>query len=355
MKNTILEVNTKKFKNNIEKIKEYVGFKEIMPIVKANAYGTYINKRLDLLNEFNIIAVAEVQEAIEIRKIGYDKELFVLNQPLPEELDEIYQYNITIGLSEIHFIDKVKEPIKVHLEIETGMNRTGIKVKDLETFINKVNRNSNIRVEGIYTHFSSADVDPIYTNKQIALFQQAIMIAKKTFPLKYIHCSASNGLVNYPEEFSNLIRPGLIMYGYESFPGLREKLKIEPITTLKTKITYIKEIGLGEAISYNQKYITTSPMTVATIPIGYADGLRRTLTGQGEVIVKGEKRKILGAICMDSCMIDVTGLDVQIGEEVTIWDNYLITLDEIAEKCNTISYEILSTISNRIERTFIDE
>ncbi len=355
MKNTILEVNTRKFMNNIKHIKEYVGAKEIMPIIKANAYGTYINKRLDILNEFNIVAVAEVQEAIEVRKLGFEKEIFVLNQPLPEELEDIYKYNITIGLSENHFIDKVTKPITVHLEIETGMNRTGIKTKDLDSFINKIKENPNIKVEGIYTHFSSADNDPAYTNKQIAIFQEAIIIAKKYYSLKYIHCSASNGLVNYPEEFSNLIRPGLIMYGYESFPGLKEKLNIEPITTLKTKITYIKDIGLGEAISYNQKYITATPMKVATIPIGYADGLRRNLTNKGEVIVRGEKRKILGAICMDSCMIDVTGLDVEIGEEVTIWDNNLITLEEIANKCDTINYEILATISDRVARNFTEK
>ncbi len=355
MKNTILEVNTKKFLHNIERIKEYVGNKTIMPVIKANAYGTYINKNLNLLNHFNIVAVAEVQEAIEIRKLGYTKEKFVLNQPSIEELEDIYNHKITIGISEIDFLKKVNLPIKVHLEIETGMNRTGIKIEDLSNFIEEIKKNKNISVEGIYTHFSSADNDQEYTNRQIKLFEQAVTIVKEHFILKYIHCSASNGIVNAKEEISNTVRPGIIMYGYESFKGIKDIINIEPITKLKTKITYIKEIDKEESISYNRRFITPNPMKVATIPIGYADGLRRELTNKGEVVVKGEKRKILGAICMDSCMIDVTGLDVKVGDSVYIWDNENITIEDIANKCNTINYEIISTISDRVERTIEKE
>lgn len=355
MKNTILEVNIGKFYQNLLKIKNTVGSKEVMPVVKANAYGTYLNQRLEVLNHFNIVAVAEVQEAIEIRKLGYQKEIFVLNQPFVEELNDISKYHITIGLSEVHFIDEVKKPIKVHLEIETGMNRTGISLDNLEIFCHKVKNHPNIEVEGIYTHFSSADIDNKYTQKQFNQFQKAVGIAQQYFSLKYIHCSASNGIVNYKETTSNLVRPGILLYGYESFLGMKKKVPVEPIASLKTRISFIKEINKEEAISYNQKFVSSSPMKVATIPIGYADGLRRSLTNIGEVVVKGEKRKILGAICMDSCMIDVTNLDVKIGDEVYLWDNQLISLEDVASKCNTIPYEILSTISNRVKREFIEE
>ena len=235
------------------------------------------------------------------------------------------------------------------------MNRTGIKLEDLPFFIEEVKKNPNITVEGVYTHFSSADNDYDYTNKQLKLFEEAIEIARKDFTLKYIHCSASNGLINYKEDLSNMVRPGIIMYGYESFNGAKRKLPVEPIATLKTKIVYLKEIDAGESISYSRRFISKTPMKVATIPIGYADGLRRELTGVGEVVVNGEKRKILGAICMDSCMIDVTGLDVKIGDSVYIWDNENITLEEIADKCHTINYEIISTISDRVARDFIND
>lgn len=355
MNNTILEVNINKFLNNIEKIKNYCPNKEIMPVIKANAYGTYLNKRLDILNHFNIVAVAKVKEAIEIRKTGYEKEIFVLNQPLIEELDEIANQNITIGLSEIEFLKKVNKPIKVHLEIETGMNRTGIQLEYLNSFIEEIKKNKNIIVEGIYTHFSSADNDFEYTNKQFKLFQKAKEEVEKNFSLKYIHCSASNGILNVKEDVTNMIRPGLLIYGYEPFPKAKDKIPVEEITELKTKMTYIKELDENESISYNRKYQTEKKMKVATIPIGYADGLRRELTNIGEVFVKGEKRKILGSICMDSCVIDVTDLDVKVGDTVIIWDNKNITVEEIAQKCNTISYEILSTISERVERYFKED
>ncbi len=354
MKNTVLEIKTNTFLENIEKIKKYVGNKEIMPVVKANAYGTYINKNLEILNHFSIIAVAEVQEAIEIRKLGYEKEIMVINQPAIEEIKDINQYNITIGLSEIEFLKRVNLPIKVHLEIETGMNRTGIQLKNLEDYLKLVKNNFNITVEGIYTHFSSADESAEYTEKQLNNFIRAINIVKKEFTLKYIHCSASNGIMKAPESITNLVRPGIIMYGYESFLGAKDIISIQPIATLKTKITYIKNIEAGEYISYNRKYQTPKPMTIATIPIGYADGLRRSLSNKGEVIVQGEKRKILGNICMDSCMIDVTNLNVEVGDTVYIWDNQTITLEDVAKQCDTINYEILSTLSNRIERKFID-
>ncbi len=352
MNNTILEVDIKKFLNNIEKIKKVCPNKKIMPVIKANAYGTYLNKREDILNHFNIVAVAKVKEAIELRNIGYNKEIFVLNQPLIEELDEIVNQNITIGLSEIEFLKRVNKQIKVHLEIETGMNRTGIQLEHLNDFIEEIKKNKNVIVEGIYTHFSSADNDLEYTKKQFQLFQKAKEEVEKNFSLKYIHCSASNGILNVKEDVTNMIRPGLLLYGYEPYPKAKEKISVEEITELKTKITYIKELDKNESISYNRKYQTKKKMKVATIPIGYADGLRRELTNKAEVFVKDEKRKILGSICMDSCVIDVTDLDVKVGDTVTIWDNKNITVEEIAQKCNTISYEILSTISDRVERCF---
>ena len=143
------------------------------------------------------------------------------------------------------------------------------------------------------------------------------------------------------------------MYGYESFPGMREKFSVEPITVLKTKISFIKEISKGAAVSYNQKFIASSTMKVATIPIGYADGLKRSLSNKGSVVINGKKAPIIGSVCMDSCMVDVTNIDdVKVGTDVYIWDNEVITLDDIAEECNTISYEIVAGISDRVPRVF---
>ena len=357
MRSTVMEIDTKEFKNNIKKIKEFVGNKEILPVIKANGYGTYINKKLSLINSFKIVGVAIVDEALNLRQLGYKKEILVLNQPDVDEIDVIVKNDITVGLSSFDFLNKViekKVSLKVHLEIETGMNRTGIKLKDLLKYID-ILKKSKIIVEGIYTHFSSADNDKSYTEKQIKEFDKAVDIIKKHFKtIKYIHSQASNGILNYKEDNTNLVRAGIIMYGYESFIGSKDIIDFKPITKLKTKITYLKEIDENESISYGRKYISNKKMKIATIPIGYADGLRRALTNKGKVVIDNQLVNIVGSVCMDSCMIDVTDIpSVKEGDTVYIWDNKLITVDDIAEMCDTINYEIISTISDRVPRLFI--
>lgn len=358
MRSTIMEVDTKKLKYNIEQIKKYVGNKEIMPIVKANAYGTYINKRLDVLNLFNIIAVAIVDEAIEIRKLGYNKEIFILNQPAIEDIKNILKYSLTIGLSSLEFLnelDNIQSKIKVHIEIETGMNRTGVQIDKLQKYIAKIKQNNNILVEGVYTHLSSADCDGEYTTKQLEKFKKAVEIVKGEYKeLKYIHSQASSGFLNYTENISNLVRTGIVMYGFEPFDYVKEKIDIKPICTLKSKITFLKEVQEGEAVSYSRKYIANTKRKIATIPIGYADGIRRELANIGEVIINNKKAKVVGSVCMDSFMADVTEIEnVKVGTEVYMWDNERITVEEIAKKCNTINYEILTGISYRVPRIFI--
>lgn len=355
MRPTILEVNKKEFKNNVKKIKDY-SKKEIMPVIKANGYGTYINKELDILNMFNIVGIAVVDEGVELRNIGYKKDILLLNQASIDEIDDILNNNIIVGLSSMEFLNHIGDKsLRVHLEIETGMNRTGIKLNELETFINEVKKYKNVIVEGIYTHLSSADFDTNYTNKQLDIFNKAVMIVKNSFDtIKYIHSQASNGLLNYKDDNTNIVRAGIIMYGYDSFLGANELIDFKPICKLKTKITFIKEIDEGEKVSYSQKFTANKKLKVATIPIGYADGLRRELFNKGEVVINGKRAKIIGTICMDSCMIDITNIDAKIGDTVYIWDNKIITLDEVAEKCNTINYEIISTISNRVKRIFIE-
>lgn len=355
MRTTIMEVDINKFKNNVNSVQKYIGNKKIMPIIKANAYGTYINKRLDIINEFDIVGVAIIDEAIELRKLGYKKEIFILNQPCIDDIEDIFKYNITIGLSSYEFLNEllmINNKIKVHLEIETGMNRTGIKLKDLDDFINKINE--NILVEGVYTHLSSADYDTDYTNKQLKLFYEAVEKVKNKFnDIKYIHSLASNGLLNYNDNISNLVRAGIVLYGYNSFEGMKNIINVEPICKLKTKINFIKEINKGESISYSRNFIADKKMKVATIPIGYTDGLRRELFNKGKVIINGNLVNIVGSICMDSCMIDITNIDdVKVGDSVYIWDNELILLEDMAKECNTINYEILSTISYRVPRIY---
>lgn len=217
------------------------------------------------------------------------------------------------------------------------------------------NLGKNVKVEGVYTHLSSADCDDEYTKLQLSTFQEAVSKIKEKVDLKYIHSEASNGIINYSEGEFNLVRPGIIMYGYPSNEDICKKINLIPVCKLKSKITFLKDVDAGISISYNRSFITNKPTKIATIPIGYADGLRRALSNKGEVLINGKKAKIIGKICMDGFMADVTDIkDVKVGDEVYIWNNEDITLEDVAKKCDTINYEIISTISSRVPRVFVE-
>ncbi len=358
MRQTFLEIDLDNFKYNVENIKKYYGSNiELMPVIKANAYGTYINKQLDLLNEFNIVAVAIVDEGIELRKLGFKKDIFVLNQPDINEIEEIIENNLVVGISAIEFINEIKninKEIRVHLELETGMGRTGISLNDLEKIAKELKNNENIKIEGVYTHLSSADIDFEYTNKQLEIFAKGKEILEKYFNLKYFHSLASNGIQNFKSDKFNLIRPGIILYGYESNEKTNEMIDIKPVAKLKSRINFIKEVENNTSISYSRKFITKHKTKIATIPIGYADGISRALTNKGEVVINGKKAPIIGSVCMDSFMVDITNIDnVKVGDFAYIWDNDAIKLEDIANLCDTINYEIISRISDRVPRVMI--
>jgi alanine racemase len=354
---SFLEIDTNAFKYNVKQIEEYVSGKDIMPVIKANGYGTYINKNLELIKDFKIVAVAMVREAVELRTLGFTNEIFVLNQPYIDDIPNIIKYNITVGVASLDFVKALgKEPsnVNIHLELETGMGRTGIYLKDLDEFIKCVKQYENINVEGVYTHLSSADNDEDFTKEQLSKFEEGALKIKEEFSnLKYIHSSASNGLLNFKSDICNLVRPGIILYGYQSSSSTLEKIDLKPIAKLKSKISFIKEVEKDTSISYGRTFIADKKMKVATIAIGYADGIRRSLSNKGYVVINGKKAPIIGTVCMDSFMVDVTEiLDAKLGDEVYIWDNEIITLEDIAKWCDTINYEILSTISDRVPRIF---
>ena len=202
---------------------------------------------------------------------------------------------------------------------------------------------------------SSADFDFDYTEKQIEIFENATkQITSKIKDVKYIHCAASNGILNFEKSKYNLVRPGLILYGYEPFDNALSNIGLKPIAKLKSKITFLKEVEKGTSIGYSRKFITEKKSKIATIPIGYADGLNRLATNNGYVVINNKKAPILGNICMDSIMVDVTEIEnVHINTDVYIWDNEIIKLEDIANNCNTINYEIISTISSRVPRVFV--
>ena len=353
-----LEINLNNLQYNIDQIQKKVGENvKLMPVIKASGYGTYINRRLDLINQFDIVAVANVDEGVELRELGYEKEIFVLNQPYEGEIEKIIKYNLVVGISSYGFAEKLAETdkqVKVHVEVGTGMGRTGVHPYKIEKYIQSLA--PNIKVEGMYTHFSSADIDDEYSKHQLKSFNVAVEKAKEILgDIKYIHAAASNALLNYPDARFNLVRPGIILYGYAGEEDTFEKIDLKPIAEFKAKVIFLKDVPEGTSIGYSRSYITTRETKVANVPIGYADGFRRDFSNGWEVLIKGKRAPIIGKVCMDSFMVDVTDIDdVQVGDEVIIWDNKNITLEQLAEKCGTINYEILCTIGARVPRKFLE-
>ena len=358
MRPTIMEVDLNTFENNVKEIQKFVGEKKIIPVIKADAYGTYINKKIEALNLFNIVAVATCDEAIEIRNTGYEKDIIVLNQPYEDDIESIENYNIIVGLSDTSFLKeviKLEKNIRVHIEIESGMNRTGVKLDELRDFISLIKVSNKISVEGVYTHLSSADFDDEYTKMQLDTFKKAVAIVKENFDtIRFIHSSASCGLLNYDDGVSNAVRPGIILYGYEPFDGALEKIHVKPIVKLKSKIIFLKDVSKGESVGYSRKYKAESDIKLATVPIGYADGYKRTLTNKAFVVINGVKAPVVGSVCMDSIMVNVSKIEnVEVGTDVYLWDNDKYTIEEMAESIGTVNYEIIASIMPRVKRIFV--
>ena len=356
-----LEINLNNIMYNINQIKSYVGNDvDIMPIIKDDGYRTGLDKQIRILEKVNtnIVGISIPNEGIVLRNCDYDKDIFLLNQPYKEDLQTIMDYNIIVGVGSIDFLKQMGEykgKFRIHIEIGTGMGRTGIHPNRIKEFIIETKKYQNIKIEGIYTHFSCSDCDIEYTKSQLKSFQKTLNIAKQEIKdLKYIHSCNSAAIVNFPEAHFNLVRPGIFLYGYYPSESLKEKIAFKPAIRLKSKVSFIKEVPKGTSISYGRKFITERTSKIATVQLGYADGLRRCMSNKGDVVINGELAPIVGAVCMDCFMVDVTDLDnINIGDEVFIWDNEHITVEDIASIYDTINYEVISTISNRVEREYL--
>jgi alanine racemase len=249
---------------------------------------------------------------------------------------------------------------KIHLKVDTGMGRIGIFPYDVLRFIKRMKALKNVEIEGIFTHFSVADEkDKFYTEEQFRKFIEILTILEKEgikIPIKHVGNSAT--LLDLPHMWLDMVRPGIAIYGLYPSKEVKKTINLIPAQQFKTKIVFIKELPLGESISYGRTYITKRRMRVASLPVGYADGYNRLLSNQGEVLVRGQRVPIIGRVCMDQCMIDVTNLtQVEIGDEVVLWGRQgeeMITVEEIAQKIRTINYEIVHMPDKkRVPKLFI--
>ncbi|MFS1511346.1 alanine racemase [Chengkuizengella sp. SCS-71B] len=341
---------------------------EIMAVVKANAYGhgaVEVAKQA-ILSGAQYIAVAFLDEALELRNSGITAPILILGYIPPEAVELAIQHDITLTVFQDETIDalsKIKrdsKPYKVHIKIDTGMGRLGVRYENAIPFIEKVLQLDGVEVEGVYTHFANADEeDKTYTLKQYQHFKEIVDYFKqKNINFLKIHTGNSAIAIDLPEYSYNMVRLGISMYGlYPSTEINHHKIDLKPVMSLKTKIIYSKVLPPESGISYGTKYFTKEEEQIATLPIGYADGYSRMLSGKVDALIRGKRVPVVGTICMDQCMMNITGLDdVKSGEEVVLFGKQgdeQILVEELAEKLDTINYEIVCMISHRVPNVYV--
>lgn len=363
------EIDLDKIALNMKNIKKLVNNKDVIAVIKADAYG---HGALDIApvlieNGASRFAVAVITEALELINGGIKCPIMILGYT-PLEFGEdlinnnieqtVYDLNYAKKLSEIAI--KIGKTAKIHIALDTGMGRIGF-IPNEESLkdVLEISKLKGIEIVGIFTHFSTSDEkDKEYTNmqfKKIKDFNEELI--KNGLNIKIKHVSNSGAIIDLPETYLDAVRAGIILYGYyPSNEVKKEQLKIEPALTLKTKVAHIKTLDKDMYVSYGRKFKTNRESIIATIPIGYADGYSRSLSGKAKVIINGKFANVVGRICMDQCMVDVTDIgEVKVGDEVILLgeDNGLkFNADDMAEIMETINYEVLCMLKHRVPRVY---
>ncbi|MBI5573838.1 MAG: alanine racemase [Elusimicrobia bacterium] len=361
---TRAEINLKDIKYNVGIIKKFVGKDvEILAVVKADAYGhgaINVAKTLEK-SAVQIFGVATIEEGIELRLAGIKKDILILGSTYPfSNFSEVIKYELTPTIASISGIESFNNSAKIknkklpfHLKIDTGMGRLGISPLTAVGLIKKIKSMKNIYIDGIYSHLACAAENGNFTEKQIRDFTKL----SRKISARFIHIAASAAIIKYKSSHFNLVRPGLLIYGLLPFKNSEKILPVKPVLTLKTKIIYLKTVTKNTSISYCRTFITDRVSKIATIPIGYADGFLRYNSNNAKVLVHGKKASVVGRVCMDMTMLDVTGIkNVIVGDEVVIigsQGNEKISAENVAKRCNTLNYEVVTSISKRVPRVYV--
>jgi len=382
------EIDLNAIKSNLNAIKSKVGNRKIIAVVKANAYGHgAIPVARAIVEQTDMFAVAAVEEAIELREAGITLPILNLYCILPDQAEAVLKYEITQTVCKLSTCEalsdcakRMGDVAKVHVKVDTGMNRIGVHYSEAAVFVKQVRALANLRVEGIFTHFSSADeTDKSYTHLQLERFNNlwkpptelglrnaecGIKRNNSLIPHSVhlecsdflIHAANSPAILDLPSAYFDAVRPGLILHGVYPSDEVSRSIPLKPALSLKTRVIHLKNVGRGESISYNRRYTTSAPTKIATLSLGYADGYRTSLRNLGEALIRGIRAPVVGTICMDKIMCDVGHIhDVEIGDEVVLIGKHgddEITADEVAQKAGTISYEIFCGLGRRVERIY---
>lgn len=337
---------------------------KLCAVVKADAYGhgAVCVAKEAARNGVDFFAVALLQEAVSLRDAGIEQPILVLGSLLPEMADICVEYNISHAIFDKERLYALNEAAirqhtkaKIHIKIDTGMHRIGVNVRDAGDFAKLAASLPGIYIEGVFSHFATADTDDRqYSTYQFARFQEALKLIQSEgvyVPIK--HMANSAALMEFQEYQLDMVRMGITMYGL--YPDHMSELykNLKPAMKVKTRVSFVKTLKVGETIGYGRSFTTTRTSIIATVPIGYADGISRRLSNKGYMVINGKYAPIVGKVCMDQIMLDVTDIpNVSLGSEVTVFGGSELPVGDVAKLTDTISYEIVSCIGSRIIRNY---
>ncbi|MEI8014278.1 MAG: alanine racemase [Nitrospira sp.] len=365
---TYATVNLAALAHNLSRIKRYLSPGcDVMAIVKANAYGHGAIETAQSLASQGIgqFAVASLDEGITLRQAGLSASIVVLGALFEEQVPDLIAHRLTPVVSDGRILPALAKaaqshpaPYPIHLKVETGMGRLGFSPEELLTVLDNPLLHSSLKVEGLMTHLADADgADSAFTERQLGSFNtllEQIRLRSLTVPL--VHAANSAAIVRFPAAHFSLVRPGIMLYGYHTLPAIIPDPDLRPVLSLHTTVAQLRTIPQGSSVSYNGTFVAQRQTRIAVLPIGYADGYSRRLSHRGSVLIHGRRAPIVGLVCMDMVMVDVTDLaPVPVGETVTLIGQQggeSIWANEVADWIGTIPYEVLCGIGSRVTRIY---
>lgn len=365
MRPTYLEVNLTQLQKNLEAIHAHVAPVKVMPMLKANAYGHGVDGVAPFIEPYvDYVGVALVEEGIHLRKLGLRKPILVAGATLAEQVSLFAEYDLTLTGSSIELLDIAEDvsrstgsSIKTHLKIDTGMERVGAREYEAEPLILKASAYRHLIVEGIYTHLANSEfADRSYSRMQIERFQEVLgLYEKHNLPVPTLrHVCNSGGILNLPDAYFDMVRPGVLFYGVYPGEEVDRLIEVKPALTWRSRVAYSKRVQPGRPIGYGSLWQAETETGIVTIPCGYADGYFRRMTNRAQVMIGQKKYPQVGRICMDQFMVNVGEDEVKLGDEVILLGEG-ISAEDLAQWTGTNEYEVMTNISARIPRVYVNE
>jgi alanine racemase len=362
---TWAEIDLDAIAANTRAIKRTVGAEtEIIAIVKANAYGhgEVPVARMVLRHGATWLAVHRTIDGVRLRKAGIDAPVLILGYTPPSGIDLVLDYDLTPTATDRSFVERLSEtavdPIAIHVKVDTGMSRYGLFPGEVVGFLRHVASLPNVTVQGLFSHFSTADeADWRPMLDQWQTFQNVLRdVEAAGFEISMRHICNSAGVLSLPDAHLDAVRPGILLYGQHPSAECRAPFPLEPALTLKSIVVRVRTLPAGSAIGYGRTFITDAPMRAALVPIGYGDGYHRLISNRGAVLIHGQRAPVRGRVSMDQIVVDVSDIDdVQLGDEAVVvgrQGDAEISAEEVAEWAETINYEVLTALHPQVVRTY---